>query len=192
MLSNKQTFFLVAGLVLIFLVLLSLYSESFWKPENDFHIHADLKVYLDGKEFDLNKPQFQEGGFKPSGKWIHLHDGEVLHMHKPGMTLSDFFDSIGMKFNGNCFVSINKEKYCNNGLTRLKMYVNGEERKELGSYVFRDLDKILVLGGEYTEKEIQELIKSVPGNACIESGKCPEKGLPSEQGGCSSRIGCSQ
>ena len=167
--------------------------QSFGLKEPDFHIHADLKVFLDGKELDMNADKYMEGGIEPEGKYIHFHtnDGQIVHMHKEGMKLSGLFSSIGMKFTKDCFVTDTKQEYCNSGSKTLKFYVNGEPNNGYENYVFRDLDRILISYGDETPEQLKIQADSISSKSCIESGKCPEKGEPTDSGGCSVKYGCS-
>lgn len=119
--------------------------------EKDHH-HADFKVYIDGKEPDFN----QEKYFVKS-KFIHIENdiqgdsGKALHMHASGVPLWIFFESIGMKFEKDCFTLDNNEKYCNDNKKTLRFYVNGNENNEFGDYVFKDNDKILIIYGNKNE-----------------------------------------
>ncbi len=128
------------------------------------HIHADWKIYLNGKEFDWSpyaerhhKQMMGDKSITDTSAFIHIHPaegqekgGDIMHMHATGIPLSLFFESLGMKFDKNCLEADSK-KYCN-----LKMYVNGKENTEFEEYVFNDLDKILI-----TDKKTEEQMKSI-------------------------------
>ena len=43
----------------------------------------------------------------------------------------------------------------------LDFFINGKEHPDIGNYVFRDLDKILVSYGDETEEELIKQINSV-------------------------------
>lgn len=116
------------------------------------HVHADLKIYLDGTAFDWtpyadrhHKQMMGDKRIHDTSAFIHIHpaegqekEGDVLHMHATGVDLSLFFESIGMKIENDC-LHIDGEKYCG-----VKLYINGKENADLGNYVFTDLDKILI------------------------------------------------
>ena len=53
-----------------------------------------------------------------------------------------------------------------------------------------DLDKILISYGNEDEKQIKKQIDSVTDKACIQSEKCPERGLPTPEASCSSNEIC--
>ena len=107
------------------------------------HIHADWKIYIDGKALDFSgkdhMARMQQG--LPVSSFIHVDSGapqpektgDILHMHATGVPLWIFFESLGIKLPEN-----------------VKMYVNGKEMDDWKNYVFSDLDKILItdVGGD--------------------------------------------
>lgn len=112
----------------------------------EYHIHANFTVYRNGSAVDFSKA-------KEANEFIHVHDGkgDLLHIHKQGMTLGDFFTSLGVTFSDE------------------KLFVNGKENRLFMDYVPQDLDKILITDGP---------IVAVPDDACIYSLKCPARGTP--------------
>lgn len=143
------------------------------------HEHADFKVYLNGKQFDLSLDKYMDTKENPKDPYAHLHDGngDVTHKHKQGVTLGYFFKSIGISFDKNCFVTDTKERYCSDGNNALKLYVNGKQNDKLGDYEFTDLDRILISYGPKSEV-LDNQMKSVTDMACMYSDKCPERGKP--------------
>jgi protein-disulfide isomerase len=116
-------------------------------PTGAYHIHINFKVYLNGTAVDFSK-------YNEESPDIHIHNnkGDLLHIHKQGVTLSDFFTSIKM--------DIPKT---------IKLYVNGKENSQGLLYVPQDLDQILLTDGP---------IISVADDACIYSLTCPARGTP--------------
>jgi len=82
-------------------------------------------------------------------------------MHATGIPLWIFFESVGMKFSKDCLELPDGKKFCNNGKSTLKFYVNGKLNDEWENYVFKDLDKILVSYGEGEETDLKEQLDSV-------------------------------
>ncbi len=138
------------------------------------HIHADLKIYINGRALgedtlgllamDMSKMDsdltssfihFDKGALEPED------DGDVIHMHASGVPLWIFFQSVGMKFDKGCITLENKEKVCSEGNKQLKFFVNGKENNEFENYVFKDLDKILISYGDENEEEIQKQLESI-------------------------------
>ncbi len=162
-----KLFYFVFGFVLLFGC-----TQQPLQPEPKYHVHADFKVYLDGSQFDFNKVQFMSTPYKPLNEYVHLHDfnPNVIHFHKEGVALGEFFESLGMKFDENCF-DTNEMQYCNLGEKKLYFFVNGQANQEFGDYIPNDLDKILIFYGQ--EALPQEMFNSVTNEACIYSEKCP-------------------
>src|SRR3989338_6922984 len=86
------------------------------------HIHADFAVYLDGTPITPLPEQF----FVAS-PYMHVETGPgagtVIHMHASNAPLKMFFNSLGMKFNSECFEANSDNKYCNDAANTLKMFV---------------------------------------------------------------------
>lgn len=120
--------------------------------EGSYHIHANIKVMVDGKAIDFSQDKYQSKEGKELNEFIHFHDGkgDLFHVHKQGMKLADLFASFGMTPVG-------------------KLYVNGKEQAALLEYEPHDLDRILITNG---------VMATVADDACIYSEKCPERGTP--------------
>src|SRR3989338_736395 len=127
------------------------------------HIHADWKVYINGKALDFFDKSHMERmqNNQPVSSFMHVDSGapapektgDILHMHATGIPLSLFFNSIGMNFDKNCITLDNKEEFCNDANNKLKFLVNGKENTEFENYVFNDLNKILITYGSSSEEE---------------------------------------
>lgn len=142
------------------------------------HEHADFAVYLNGERFDFKPAKYQSSDTNPLDPDAHLHDGnsDVTHKHRKGITLGYFFDTLGMKFDNQCFATDDGKQYCNTADKKLSMYVNGKENTQFGNYEFTDLDRILITYGDMSG--VADQITSVSDMACMYSEKCPERGTP--------------
>ena len=132
--------------------------------EETYHIHANIKVIVDGQAIDFTQKKYQSEEGKELNDFIHFHDGkgDMFHIHKKGMLLQDLFGSFGMTFTGKPFA----------------LYVNGILNSQYESYQPQDLDRIFITSGSITEEARQSYIASVSDDACIYSEKCPERGTP--------------
>ncbi|KHO55604.1 MAG: hypothetical protein QT12_C0015G0009 [archaeon GW2011_AR21] len=124
------------------------------------HEHADFKVYLNNEAINFNNPAY----FVKSS-YVHVESGEnpaetgnVIHIHARNVPLWFFFESIGMSFKESCF-GFNSQLYCSNSGNKLRLFVNGVENSQLGNYVPKNLDKILVSYGE--DSDIGEQLQSI-------------------------------
>ena len=121
------------------------------------HLHADVKVYINGQSIDFSQRKYQL-----ASSFIHFEEGvgDVIHTHATGLTIGYMFKSLGVDFNNNCIV-FEKENYCNDNDRKLKFYVNGQLNNEFYSYVIKDLNKILISYGNEDESEIQKQLDSI-------------------------------
>lgn len=159
------------------------------------HTHADFAVWMDSKQMEFSGPEFMSGssdveeeGEHPHEhlhEYLHLHDGNghVIHRHKPGLTLTAFFDSLKIGFSGACFTSgmpMQDGEVC--GATPLRLFVNGVEKTPFSlDYAFQDLDHILITNAA-SDADVQSQIRVLTDDACRYSKTCPWKGEPPTEG----------
>jgi hypothetical protein len=154
------------------------------------HTHVDFAVFLDGEKIDFSGDEYMSGSSDESGSmtgatikhnpYLHLHDGNgsVIHRHKPGLTLQDFFDSLSIGFTANCIIykePLEPDMRCSEHNWR--MYVNGQERPFGLDDNFADLDRIL-LTTSASDDEVRSQLSQMTDDACRYSRTCPEKGPP--------------
>lgn len=178
------------------------------------HIHADFMVFVNGLALDFSDARYMsapapqadlqlipsasahenEGEAVAGREYIHLHDdnGYVIHVHKPGLELEDFFTSIGFTMTDTCLTlddfqfskldagwvrDFGRTKdLCNDGKFHWTMMLNGETVPMDHHYAFKDLDKILLTYG--ASDVVEEQFESVTNDACLYSKTCPERGDP--------------
>ncbi|HLC61361.1 MAG TPA: hypothetical protein VJJ52_08110 [Candidatus Nanoarchaeia archaeon] len=141
-------------------------------PLKSTHIHADIKVYINGQSIDFSQKKYQL-----ATSYIHFEDGlgDVAHIHATGLNIGHFFKSLNGDFNDNC-LTFERQTYCNDTSKRLKFYVNGKPNAEFGYYVLTDLDKILVSYGNENNEVIQKQLDSITNLAPKYSGTNQEMG----------------
>lgn len=162
---------------------------------DEFHEHANFAVYLNGGMLDFSDDKYMhfsscaygeqshedEIQFSPKEK-IHLHDnnGGTIHVHKEGLTYSDFFEGISMKLGSDYFVDDKGNRYETNSTNKLKFYKNGQEIEDIGSEEVRNLDQVLITyhQSNRSESALNSELLSVPNDACISSGVCRQRGIP--------------
>ncbi len=143
--------------------------------EKNQHVHADVKVYIQGQAVNFSEYRFQSTNQRPLTEFIHLHDdrGSILHLHASGVPLSYLFGTFGGNLNASCIqVASGEPAYCTDDRNSLRFYVNGNWYSDAGGYVFSDLDQLLISYGPPTE-DVKALLSSVTAESCILSGKCP-------------------
>jgi len=161
-------------------------SEPAQNPDPN-HTHADFAVWIEGKQIDFARDEYMSGSSKDTehkgalSLHLHLHDtnGHVIHRHKPGLTLTEFFNSMpALRYQGNDFKFLDCFT-CQHaaGTYPVNLYVNGVEKPEGSAYVFQDDDKLLVT--DTTDPvELRKQIRMVTDEACLYSRTCPERGDP--------------
>jgi protein-disulfide isomerase len=147
------------------------------------HWHFDLVTVLNGKKIDFSLPKYQSTEEKKLDEFVHSHDGngKVVHIHQTGVSLQDYFKSLGMDMTTACFTTEAGEKLCNTNTKALSVYVNGEKEPRAGEYEPKDLDRVLVVYGAKDDTSIPALVESVSNDACIYSETCPERGTPPKE-----------
>ena len=137
-------------------------------PLGSTHIHADIKVYVNGNPIDFSQPKYQL-----RSKYVHFEngDGNVVHVHAKGVTINFMLNTLGMNLDSKC-LTIDSQKFCNQGNKSIKFFVNGKRNYEFGNYVIKDLDKILISYGDENESEIIYQLNSITNLACKESKRC--------------------
>ena len=60
-------------------------------PLRSVHLHADVKVYINGKPIDFSQRKYQL-----AARFTHFEDGigDVIHTHATGLTLGHLFKSL--------------------------------------------------------------------------------------------------
>jgi hypothetical protein len=136
-------------------------------PLGSTHIHADFKVYIEGKPVDFAKRDYMV-----AAKHVHIEgmNGDVIHFHATGVTIGEFFRTLGMRFTSECFVLDKNHKHCTKDGKTLKFYANGEPNDLYNDYLPGDLDKLLISYGAETPEEIQRQLASITNYSRIESG----------------------
>ncbi len=121
------------------------------------HLHADVKVYINGKAIDLSQQKYQL-----KNSFIHFEDGigDVIHVHATGLTIGDMLKSLGIDFSNDCIV-VEENSYCSDGNKKLKFYVNGQLNNKFDNYIIKNLDKYLISYGSENEEEMQNQLNSV-------------------------------
>ena len=144
------------------------------------HTHADFAVFVEGKQLDFSDEKYMSSEQKHLGQYLHLHDGlgSVIHRHKPGLTLGEFFATIGFTMERDCFATDTGQRTCNAGGENIwRLFVNATEQPFDPSFAFNDTDHLLLSYGS-SDEEIFDQLKQMTDDACLYSRTCPERGEP--------------
>ena len=186
--------------IVIFVLIGYLYTQNKDTEYEEFHIHYDLRIVVDGVQKDLSHDSLQtetapaltpeqlagieqipQSNYDGSVNHLHNNDGKVVHVHEKGQTIGDFLNAIG--FSNGC---LPYEGTCQNIFLDQRVFVNSKEVSI--NYIPKDLDKVLIVVDSIDSLESE--IELVTDEACIHSGKCREKGEPKPEqcgvggGGC--------
>ncbi len=179
----------IIALCIAILVVFRRSNEPVPNPDPN-HTHVDFLVMLDGQAIDFSGDAFMTGAstddhtrdpsLSPLRKFLHLHDGigNVLHRHKPGLTLADFFESLHVGFSVECIVYRAPLEYpiqCSDHPWR--MVVNGQERPFSLDFEFADGDRILLTTAT-DDLTLQAEVAMLSDEACRYSQTCPWRGKP--------------
>jgi|GEM_PF-4866 len=146
------------------------------------HTHADLALWIDGRKIDLSEEKYMlNEGSNDSKKETnpHLHDGNglVIHRHKLGQSIGEFLEAIDVTATSQCVTFDDSTFVCNESGKRWQMFVNRTQKPFDPSYVFMDLDQILLTYGA-TDDQVALQLQTLSDDACLYSQTCPERGKP--------------
>lgn len=157
------------------------YQRTTNTSTNEVHSHSDFLMILAGKKIDFTADKYQSNEGTELNPDIHLHakQGSVMHRQADGVTIGQFFDSLGFKYTHDCLTTDAGTEYCSNASEQLQLYVNGTLNLTGPNYVPQDLDRILIVYG--TSTDAAQYFDQITDDACLYSGSCPERGVaPSE------------
>ena len=167
-----------------------------YSTSEPFHEHANFAVFLNGERYNFSKILYMssepctadtESKPVPAGNTpevlhevVHLHDqnGGVVHVHRQGITWSDFFTSLNMKFSKGEFVDDAGKKYHDDAESAFRYFVNGKEVSDITRKDIRDLDSVLITFGPRNQAPavIASELTQIPTDSCQYSGPCPSRG----------------
>ena len=204
---KKSLSFLAFGIILGVLgTALAIRQGLFDPPPSEFHEHAEFALFLNGERFDFSKDEFMtvepceigETGWIPSarahvgeeglksGVDLHNNVGHIIHLHREGITVRNFFNSLDMQFEDGWFVDRNGKETKDDAKNSFRAFRNGREVKDAPNLEMRDLDQLLVTYGPRNRNQtsIDAEMASLTNTACIYSNKCPHRGTaPAEDCG---------
>lgn len=187
--SRKQALTAAGGLVIGIAVSLvlgaAILSPTAGHPigtsqSDQVHVHGDFQLYVHNERIRFTDEKYQSSTEHTHHPSLHFHDGndEVIHRHADGVTLSDFFTSIGLSVTDTCLTLDTGAQYCTSATTTLLLLVNGEPITPITEYIVQEEDRILVYYGDPANQNIRDYVNAVTEQSCMYSGTCPEKGTP--------------
>jgi hypothetical protein len=151
------------------------------------HTHADFAVWIDGTQWDFSTGKYMSGSSTDESthptegprQYFHLHDGNghVIHRHKPGLAVGQFFQSVGFAMTPGCLQTDTASKVCDTAAKKWRFFVNGAERPYDAGYVFNDGDHLLWTYGA-ADADLRTEMRKMTDDGCKYSKTCPWKGAP--------------
>jgi hypothetical protein len=166
-------------------------EHSITQTDDAYHVHADFLIYVNDTKLDMNREEFMTTNEQSLHSHAHLHDGngEVLHLHEPGVTFADFLESLSIVLTEDC-LTVENQTFCSTEELQLSLYVNKQPfTGTITEYEPMDDDAILLYYGAYDKDLITTYMNEVKDDACYYSGTCPERGVaPPESCGLTCEI----
>lgn len=175
-LENKKYLGLtiIAAIIIVSLFAVYQFSDSFdseTRPEGvgeigSEHVHTKVSVILDWQWLSLEASEYSR--YANANDYIFMQPREpynLVHRHATGATLGLFFDSLGMKYSGDCFTlteggfnpdtdePFERTEFCTDGDNILKLYVNGKLNEVNENYIIQDNDSVLIVYDNSTKTE---------------------------------------
>ena len=176
------------------------------QPRQVTHFHADFALFINGKEFNFNQPQFVSTDSDLIAADVHIHPERftVVHVHYTNTTWARFFQTLGFEFRDQsmqgvsaaqtCLTMPDGSKHCNNATDTFKFFVNGVQVNGIAGTNIGDLDRVLISYGSETPAQVEQTqVTKVTDQACIPDEKCKERvppNEPPEQCSISNSTGC--
>lgn len=209
-------------LAILGLFLLTLGCVNTPPSDGTVHLHADFAMFINGQKFNFTQEKYMTDENHILSNIVHFHDmdGDIIHVHAPGVTLGMFFKSLGMKLetvsNGSgpqhivftddqnhvydytrfgCYEVQPGQSICADpgpDAQSWHLYVNGESIPEDVPIEDYVMKDLdqILLTNIAFNQDVQSQLDAVTDNACIQSDKCPEKGHPSPEASCAGAGEC--
>lgn len=147
---------------------------------SEYHIHADILMIINDEIIDTSDPKYMSSIEQILHPDAHFHDtsDDIMHLHAEGISLAEFYNSLGFTLTDTCISIPDNAAYCTNETSALILFVNGTSTTTIANYVPNDNDRILIYYGAPDADIIPNYLEQITDEACIYSGTCPERGTP--------------
>lgn len=155
-------------------------AEPHTHESTEVHVHSDFLFYANSERIRFEDDRYQSALNQILHADMHFHDNndKVIHRHADGLTLGEFFDSLGVTLTKDCITLDTGTAYCNDEENVFQVFVNGERIENPASYINQEEDRMLFYFGPADAPEIATYLTEVSDEACIYSWTCPERGTP--------------
>ncbi len=156
------------SLLSLFLSLLLIFSgiilAYFFLPKPYVvHYHANMEVYIDGKEWDFGGSQYMEEVTRCNVQaWVlptdrvHLHENkwDLVHVHMAASTWGDLFSNLYWNFGSGYLVDDFGKIYLTGSGKNLYYILNGEVINNPHNRPVESEDRLLIWYGTGSEKDV--------------------------------------
>jgi hypothetical protein len=151
------------------------------------HQHANFALFIEGKKFDFNTPQFVSEEGKEKSGYAHIHPPryEVVHVHQTKTTWAEFFATVGIDLKDpslggieartTCLKLPDGRSFCSDGAKKLQFVVNGVKVDGISDKEINDLDRVLISYGAASDDDLLKEFAQVATDACIPSERCKDR-----------------
>ena len=128
---------------------------------------AAILVKIFGDEFTFYSPNYQM-----KAPQIHFADGNwnSFHRYHEDGTMQLLFNSMDVLISDQCYVFPDGKSFCTNEDYSLKYFINDKLVSDIRNYIIQDNDRILIVFGGETDKQISEWYLSELNSIKIKSG----------------------
>jgi hypothetical protein len=129
-------------------------------PLGEVNMHAGLLVLIYGQQFDFTSTAYQM-----KSPYINFEkgNGDTVNMHASNVTMGYLFETLKIGLDDKCFTFPDKRAFCTNDKYTLKFFVNDHQVPDLGNYVFKDNDRMLISYGNENDTQIHDQLVRVDG-----------------------------
>lgn len=147
---------------------------------NEYHIHTDTLMIINDEIIDKSDPKYMSSIEQILHPDAHFHDesDNIMHLHAEGISLGEFYGSLGFTLTDTCLTVPGNEPNCTNEANELLLFINSTPTTSIASYVPSDNDRLLIYYGVPDADTIPTYLEQITDESCIYSGTCPERGMP--------------
>ena len=120
-------------------------------PLGNVNIQAGILTMIYGQQFDYSSTVYQ---VKNAYIDFEKENGETIHMHAANVTLGFLYNSLNIGLTDNCFTFPDKRAFCTDDKYSLKFFINHHQVQDIGNYVIKQNDRILISYGNENSTQI--------------------------------------
>lgn len=118
---------------------------------NNIKKQATFAIFTTGLQRRFEEAQY----FQRSPRaYVEGNTPNTVFVADDEVTWRDFFETMPFTLTENCFVSVESQKYCNQGKYSVKFYINEKTTPDALDRIITDGDQFLITYGEDTDTEI--------------------------------------